>query len=163
MLQNLDKTRILKQLVAQLEVVLTASQVSAEAARDAAVNEESKSEDKHDTRSIEAGYLAGAQRKRVSELKELINYFKVLKPRSFANIEAISATALCRLEVDGQDLCYFVLPQGGGLKTEIDGVEVQTITPLTPLGEALLGMKAGNTVMVESKKTTREYEILESA
>jgi hypothetical protein len=104
---NVDKVRILRQLVTQLENDLAASQKAAEAARDAAINEESRSEDKHDTRSIEAGYLAGAQRKRVAEIKELINFLKVLKPRSFSKGEPISATALIELEFEGQNFHYF--------------------------------------------------------
>lgn len=160
MINKLDKTKILNQLVVQLESDLAASQNAAEAARDAATNEESKSEDKHDTRSIEAGYLAGAQRKRVAEIKELINFLKILKTKSFSKSDPISATALVHLDIDGQELYYFVLPQGGGLKTNVEGVEIQTVTPLTPLGESLLGMKTGDVVVVEAKKVTREYEIV---
>jgi transcription elongation GreA/GreB family factor len=163
MLNDLDKSKILNQLVIQVEGDLAVSQEAADVARDAAVNEESKSEDKHDTRSIEAGYLAGAQRKRVAELKELVNYLKILKVKSFSKNEAISATALVHLEVDGQSLVYFVLPQGGGLKTQVNGSQIHTVTPQTPLGQALLGLKTGEIAVVQGKIATREYKIINIA
>jgi transcription elongation GreA/GreB family factor len=159
MLVKLDKSAILKKLIFGLESDLAHSEKAAEAARDAAINEESKSEDKHDTRSIEAGYLAGAQRKRVSEIKELINFFKILRPEAFSKKDPVSSNALVELELEDQTLYYFLLARGGGLKVEIEGHQIQTITPQTPLGESLLGMKVGDVVVVESKKSNREYEI----
>ena len=37
---------------------------------------------------------------------------------------------------------------------------IQVLTPKSPLGEALLGSRAGDTVLVEKGKSTLEYEIL---
>jgi transcription elongation GreA/GreB family factor len=158
---KINKAEVLRQLVAQLEGALTAAQMAAEVAHDAATNEESISEDKHDTRSIEAGYLAGAQRKRVAEIKELINYFKILKPKEFIKREKISATALVHVGIDGKNAYYFLVPQGGGLETVAGKLNVKTVSPQTPLGEALLGLGVGETASVLAKGLIREYEILD--
>jgi hypothetical protein len=53
---------------------LQAVEEAALASHHAATHEESRSEDKHDTRSIEAGYLAGAQAQRVALLIGNANY-----------------------------------------------------------------------------------------
>jgi len=60
-----------------LEYLKARAQKDLDEAQNAALNAESfkfedsmKQEGKYDTRSIEAGYLAGAQKKRVEELKQ---------------------------------------------------------------------------------------------
>ena len=126
---------------------------------------ESKSEDKHDTRSIEAGYLAGAQRKRVSEIKELITFFKCLKTKTFLTTDFVSATALIALETEAKLFNYFLVPHGGGLEIQIESskmapIKIFTITPQTPLGESLLGRKNGDLLKLQINNKSREYEIL---
>jgi transcription elongation GreA/GreB family factor len=44
--------------------------------------------------------------------------------------------------------------------TQIDGRPVQVITPSSPLGEALLGKKAGEIFRVELRGGAREYQVI---
>lgn len=144
----------------QLESDLAALKEAALATYEAATNEESKPENEYDTRGLEASYLAGAQAKRVGEIEELLYIFKELRVRNFSADEAIASTALVQVELNGKKSFVFILPKGGGLMLKIDGQSVQTVTPTSPLGEALLGLKAGDGAIVEAGDKVREYQII---
>lgn len=165
MLEKIKKEELIRLIITQLSKDLVVLNAAAEHTRDAAINEESKSEDKHDTRSIEAGYLAGAQRKRVVEIKELITYFKCLKTKTFSTTDLVSATALIALETEAKLFNYFLVPQGGGLEVQIESskmapIKIFTITPQTPLGETLLGRRKGDLLSLHINNKFKEYEIL---
>lgn len=147
------------QLESELAVVLRA----AEAAREAATHEESKPEDSHDTRGLEASYLAGAQAGRAEELKRLVTVYRHMELREFKEGEPIAPGALVELDLDGRRSHYFLVAEGGGLSVSAGGQKVLVITPQAPLGEALLGHKSGEGVEVEVQKALREYEIVSIA
>jgi hypothetical protein len=54
-----------------------------------------------------------------------------------------------------------IVPSHGGLVTAFQGAPVQVVTPQSPLGELLLGCKAGESRSLESSSgTKRTYRIL---
>lgn len=65
----LDKKVILDHLIDNLKKELIEVETAAHSSRDLATADDLKSEGKYDTRAIEASYLAGAQAKRVEEIK----------------------------------------------------------------------------------------------
>ena len=142
----MDKREIIGKLIAKLEADLSVLTQSALAAHDAAVNVESKAEDKYDTRGLEASYLAGAQSKRAMELQTSLNQFRHIDVKTFDDKTKIASTALIELDEDGQKTWCLMMPAGGGMTVEQDGVTVQCITPKSPLGEALLGTTVGDQV-----------------
>lgn len=148
--------RILEHLHSEMETLTRA----VDAAREAATHEESKAEDQHDTRGLEASYLAGAQASRVGELKQMISRFKFLTLREFRAGDPISEGALVEVEWKGRKSHYFLVSQGGGISVQWEGKTIQVITPRAPLGEALQGRRAGEAVEVESQGSSREYEII---
>jgi transcription elongation GreA/GreB family factor len=156
----MDKKKLIKLIAEQLERDLAAARAAALATYEAATHEESKPENEYDTRGLEASYLAGAQSKRVAEIEELVYIYKDLQVRDFAADEAISSTALVEVELKGRRSFVFIMSKGGGLIMSIDGVAVQIVTPISPLGEALLGLKVGDTAIVENGDKVREYYIL---
>lgn len=133
---------------------------AADAAREAATHEESKAEDAHDTRAIEAGYLAAGQAKRVDELKGQLLMYKFLPVREYGPEDVACPAALVELEHNSRVAFYFIAPKGGGLITEVDGKPVQVITPASPLGDALMGKRVGDIVEVESRGVLREYRVI---
>jgi transcription elongation GreA/GreB family factor len=63
---------------------------------------------------------------------------------SLAPTDVARAGALVEVEdEDGRRLSYFLAPEGGG--TRLEG-GVQVVTPPSPLGEALVGKRAGDEV-----------------
>jgi hypothetical protein len=155
-----NKQHLIEKIVAHLEKELVALKEAALATYEAATNEESKPENEYDTRGLEASYLAGAQAKRVGEVEELIFIYKDLKVRSFSPDEAIASTALAEVSLNGKRSWVFIMSKGGGTMLQVDGLAVQIVTPSSPLGEALLGLRVGDIAMVEAGDKVREYEIL---
>ena len=156
----MDKKKLVAQIQQYLEEELDRLMQAAKAAHEAATHEESKPEDEHDTRAIEAGYLAGAQMKRAEEIRQLLNMYRFLPLREYGVEDVVCPAALVELETNGKRAFYFLAPQGGGLVTEVDGKPVQVITPKSPMGDALLGRKVGDIVEVEIRDGSREYKVL---
>ena len=155
----LSKQTLVQAIQAQLQKEFATISQAAQAAHEAATHEESKPEDSHDTRGLEASYLAGAQANRAAELKNLITLYNMLPIKDFSLGDPIDLGALIELELDNQKSLYFLVSQGGGLKVKLEGRLIQVITPQAPLGDALIGKKSGDAVEVEVQNRVREYEV----
>ncbi|MES3038594.1 MAG: GreA/GreB family elongation factor [Bdellovibrionota bacterium] len=156
----MNKKKLTAMILAKLEDDLAQTVASVRATVEAATHEESKPENEYDTRGLEASYLAAAQSKRVAEMEELIAICKNIELKEFKNDDKIAASALVQVEMNGKKSFLFLMPKGGGFIFNLDGVSVQVISPVSPLGEALLGMKSGDTAVVETGNQIKEYEIL---
>ena len=156
-----DKAQLLAQLLAGIDDALQVMVAAALSARDAATHEENKAENDKDTRAIEAGYLAGAQAARAAELRRTLLELEQLTPRDFADNAAIAATALVDLQDDHSSArsVVFLCPHGAGMKTRLADVEIQVVSPQAPLGQALLGKKAGDSFEVRIAGKERCYTI----
>ena len=109
---SINKSELIRQIMDRLSAELESIEKSAKAAHEAATHEESRSEDSHDTRGIEAGYLAGAQSARAAELKKLLVLFRDLPVRDFAVGEMISVGALVRAALDEKPGWFFLVGSG---------------------------------------------------
>lgn len=157
-----NKKKLIEQILARLDEELLGVMSAAKAAHEAATHEESKAEDSHDTRGLEASYLAGAQASRVAELKQLSAQYRLLPIREFKANDSIEPGALIELDLLSEEKksFYFLVKQGGGLSLRFEDKAIQVITPLSLLGEALLGKKVGDFVEVETPSFLREYEVV---
>jgi hypothetical protein len=120
---------IIEKLELDLQGMMHAQQAAAEQAK----SEDFKAESKWDTRAIEAGYLAGAQKKRVKELEiELINLNNLKK-----SIRVFSDVAIGAL-VYANESFYFLTAQSGGFKVKVDGKLYSVISINSPIAKKLL-------------------------
>ena len=71
----------------------------------------------------------------------------------------MSAVVCLRDEADDRETIYFVVPVARGETLEDAGVTVQTITPGSPLGEALMGKTTDDDVELELPKRSLEAAI----
>ena len=159
----IDKEALIAQIMEDLEGRLAALYQSAKAAYEGATHEESKAEDKYDTRGLEASYLAGAQAKRTEELEDAIARYRNLKSRSFGDNDPIALTALVQLEVDGRDSLYFIGPEAGGTRLIQGGENITVITPKAPLGKKLIGSLADDEFNLTIGGVKRSYTIVSVA
>lgn len=146
----------LERLKEELEVLTQA----AKASHEAATHSESVAEDPHDTRGIEASYLAGAQSERVVELQKQIQMFHQLPTREWGKNDPIGPGAVVELSSGGKHSYHLVAPLGGGLNVKVKDISIQVVTVQSPLGDALDGCKAGESVEVDIQKASREYEVV---
>jgi hypothetical protein len=168
---NLEsKPKIIAAFVAKFESEVATLTASAKAAHEAATHEESKAEDSHDTRGVEASYLAAGQAARIAELRAVILEYKSLHATSLLGKPEpkVAAGALVALQplVDaasekakGPPLQALFAVHGGGTSVEVDGRAYSVFTPTSPIGEAILGGTAGEIVEIESKGGSRAYRI----
>lgn len=155
-----DNASLKEQLLVALRADLTVLEKAQAAAREGATHEEAKPENDKDTRAVEAAYLAGAQAERVRDLERTSASLASLDLKSFGAADRISSAALVELDADGARHWYFLVPQGGGLRATVAGVEVQVITPQSALGRELLGKTLGDVVEVRLQQKLRSYEII---
>jgi transcription elongation GreA/GreB family factor len=138
-----EKARLIKQIVDGLRESLGILEKAARASHAEATHESSKAESKYDTRGLEAAYLAGGQARQAKEILDSIKLYEALTTRDFAADEPIDLTALVELDTDDTRSIYFIGPKNGGLEIRHHGKEIMVITPQSPLGQNLMGKKAG--------------------
>jgi transcription elongation GreA/GreB family factor len=156
----LNKPRLLKQIVASLSESVGVLEKAARASHAEATHESSKAESKYDTRGLEAAYLAGGQARQAKEILDSIRLYQALPVRDFAPGERIELTALVELKVDGTPFLYFIGPKNGGLEITFQRKEVTVITPQSPLGQNLMGKKAGQRWTDRLGGSTVKYEVV---
>lgn len=133
------------------ELALQAS--AAATSRDEAISEESRAENKWDTHSQEAAYLAEGQAKLVSEISASIELYGTLPLPDFTASDAIALGAVVALEpapannsAAGARAWYFIGPRAGGMELRVDGRDLLVLTPQSPLGRQLIGKRVSDTV-----------------
>lgn len=156
----MNKRRIIDQVIAALTESVSMLEKAARASHAEATHESSKAEDKYDTRGLEAAYLAGGQARQAREILESIKTYQSLEARSFTAGDPIDLTALVVLQSDGTSSTYFIGPKSGGLDFELEGNEITVITPQSPLGQNLVGKKAGQEWTAEIGGAKVKYRVL---
>ena len=144
----MNKRALIKKIIAQLVSGLEAYVRAARAAHAEATHEQSRAENKYDTRGLEASYLARGQSKQAAEIEAAIAAFEKLEARTFGVGEPIDLGALVELESAGEQTLYFIGPKAGGTEVVHQKREVLVITPQSPLGEQLLGRKQGDVLQM---------------
>lgn len=156
----MDKKKLMEHILGLLEKDWKVAKDVALATYEAATNEESKPENEYDTRALENSYLAGAQAKRLLEIEENMAFFKNAELKNYSSQDPIGPTALIEVDLEGKRSFLFLMPKAGGLNLTFEGRKIQVITPTSPLGEALVGLRAGGIAVVEMGPQVREYEIV---
>ncbi|MCP4913578.1 MAG: GreA/GreB family elongation factor [Oligoflexia bacterium] len=151
--------KILQILIDRTEEELKKAKESFDSSRNFATDEEFKSESKWDTRSIEAGYLAGAQGMRVDELEKDLNLLQEVD-LSLVNDKEVGIGSIVEFEFNGQTRTYFLAPVGGGTLIDLDGEAILVISIFSPIGHNAIGLGAGESFVVEIKGEEREYTIV---
>lgn len=156
----MNKRKIVDELIKELEHRLDLLIRAAIVARDAATGEDSKAENKYDTRGLEASYLAGAQARRSEELTLELHNLKKYQLRSYSETSPIGLTALATVTINSQEKRHFlILPYAGGTKLQVDNKEIFVITPDSSVGKMLMGKNVGDSFELKSKDKSVEYEI----
>lgn len=156
----MNKSLLLKQIVASLNESLAVLEKAARASHAEATHESSKAESKYDTRGLEAAYLAGGQARQAREILESIKVYQALSMRDFARGDPIDLTAVVELDAGGSRATYFIGPKSGGLELQYEGEEIVVITPQSPLGENLMGKKTGDRWASRLGGSTVKYHVI---
>jgi transcription elongation GreA/GreB family factor len=159
--ERIDKRALVARLRERIASDLQAATRAAKDAAEAATHAENKPESDKDMRSTEASYLARGQAERVRELERSDNVLQFLVLRAWSGDEAIGVGAIAVTEREGGRSVYFLAPAGGGMRVTIEGVEVQVVTPQSPLGQGLVGRSVGDVVQLRVPGGARDVEIVD--
>jgi transcription elongation GreA/GreB family factor len=147
-----EKQEIIELVVAQISRDLRILIASAKASHAEATHEQNKAENKYDTRALEASYLAHGQSRKIAELEEARQEFESLSLLAFPPTGAIDVGALVTLGNGGDEQVYFIGPKAGGTEVTYGGVVITIITPNSPLGQQLMGKRAGDSIVIHGGK-----------
>ena len=156
----MKKAQLVKQIITSLTESLGLLEKAARASHEEATHESSKAESKYDTRGLEAAYLAGGQARQAKEILSAIEAYEALVIRDFAPGEPVELTALVELDADGTRSTYFIGPKSGGLEIEHRRRAIMVITPQSPLGQILMGRKAGQRWVAKLGGSNVKYHIV---
>ena len=155
----MNKRALIRKIVARLTDELEVYFRAAQASRAEATHEQSKAENKYDTRGLEASYLARGQSRQAAEIQGAIAAFEKLDARKFGPGEPIDVGAFVELALDGEKMAYFIGPRAGGTEVLHEKREVLVITPQSPLGEQLVGRKQGEVLKLKLADAQNQYRV----
>lgn len=155
----MNKAALVQQIIARLAAELELYGKAARAAHAEATHEQSKAENKYDTRGLEASYLAHGQARQAAEVGQAITQFEALELRAFGPSDPIDLGALVTLAGRGERSLYFIGPRAGGAEIEHEGQTVLVLTPASPLGRQLLGKRQGARLQLQLGGGRHEYQI----
>lgn len=156
----MNKHVLIKKIVAQLTAELGLYAKAARAAHAEATHEQSKAENKYDTRGLEAAYLARGQSRQAAETAEAIEQFEQLIVRDFDPKDPVDLGALVELEGGNEHSLYFIGPRAGGTEISLQRKEILVITLQSPLGQQLVGKKQGDRLRIEIGGLRDDYRVV---
>lgn len=143
---TVNKQALLDQITTVLSDELAVLTRAANDAFAAATDPDSKAENKYDTRTLEASYVARGQAQRVAELQEAVHTFQSMSGSPLPIGSAINLGTLVSLKTSESTNHYFIAPCAGGTEVMQKEQEVYVITPASPLGQKLIGKRVGDVV-----------------
>lgn len=156
----MNKKTLIKKIVAHLVGELELYAKAANAARFEATHEQSKAENKYDTRGLEASYLARGQSKQAAEIAQAIEEFQKMEPRKFSSTDSIDVGAVVQLEGGGEQSFYFIGPRAGGTEVQHEKKEILVITPQSPLGQQIVGKKQGDVLQIQLAGAKSQWRVV---
>lgn len=142
----MDKTTLLALVLQRLEAELALRRQAADQARREATDDQLKSENKYDTRGTEASYLARGHALSTEELENDLAALRAFTPPAPVENPPVAAGMLAEVVTGRASDWYLLLPCAGGTEVELDGHRVTVLTPTSPMGQKLLGRRAGNLI-----------------
>ena len=146
---EVKKKKLIEAVIKRLREDLALYHKAALASRAEATHEQSKAENKYDTRGLEASYLARGQSRQIAEIEQAIAQFEKLSARDFTAKDLIDLGAVIELESGSEKNIYFIGPRAGGTEITHAKKEILVITPESPLGTQLMGKKQGQSCALE--------------
>jgi transcription elongation GreA/GreB family factor len=157
----MTKQRILQEIITVLTADLALFSSAARTAHEAATHEECLPDNKYDTTALEASYIAQGQANRAQEIRMALENYRSLTLLDFDDEMPIRLTALVTIEnAEGNVRRLFLGPQSGGLIIADSDGEIVVITPGSPLGRSLLGLRTGDEVRSGSDAATASFTII---
>jgi transcription elongation GreA/GreB family factor len=156
----IQKTELIERILVSLREKLTVLKDGARESYEEATHEESQPENRFDTHSLEASYLAAGQAKVVVEIEDAVMRCRNMALIEFGPDDPIGVGALVKLKSKRETTFYFLVPIAGGIEVEDGGRTILVITPQSPMGKLLVGHKAGEEIRLQTATVPKTFEIV---
>jgi len=161
---RMNKSDLVDQLVRQLEgsarTALSARDAAAAEARDGATPDE-KREDARAAHQLAS--LGRQQQRRAQAALADVDRLLQFKPASLSATAAVTVGAIVEIEDadTGEGRTFFLAPVGAGITLLGPGGDghLSVVTPISPVGKAVLGRRTGDIVDVTIDGEIREWQI----
>lgn len=160
----MDKGFLVAQLVSRLRESVRVSEREMHAAADAAAHGEDAQAKREDSRTmLEYSAVARGHSRRFEAGRQLLDALDAFRADPVPEGGRIGLGALVEVEDedDGTGRTLFIAPAGAGMELEgPDGDGFFTVvTPVSPIGRALMGQRLGDAVDVTVEGETRSWTI----
>jgi transcription elongation GreA/GreB family factor len=157
----MDKFLLQQQVLKRLAEDLLQAEQAVRAAHETATHEENIAENKYDTLSLEAAYLATGQVRRAEAIRQALANWRQFRPRPYEASKGIQLGALvCLVDSDGNQQHLFLGPHGGSMKLVTGTQLVQVISSDAPVGIAMQGKCEGDEVWIQVAPIRQQFEVL---
>lgn len=160
---NIDKLKIISDLI-QLEKEHLNRYINAyEMAREASIKAEGRMQSRYDTQKIEASYLANTYASMIENIKTEINQIQSISiPNSNNKIEVGHCALVATIDdKTPKEEIYFILPTGITCSTYGDMMcDVIFVSLSSPIGSALLSKKEGDILQIKLPIGSKKVKVL---
>lgn len=158
----MDKRALVEQLTGLLRDSAAVARKAGEAAAEEARVGATPAEKRENARvAQEYSSLARGQAVRATRTVAEVAVLETFHPARFSPKAAISLGAVVEVEDGSQGRTFFLAPVGAGIELcgpDGDGF-LSVVTPVSPIGKAVLGRRVGDTVEVTVKGEPRDWTI----
>ena len=158
----MDKKFLVDQLVAQLRESAAVARKAGQAAADEAREGATPAEKRENARvAMEFAGLARGQKERAGRAAAELSTLETFRPPPLPSGAAIAVGAIVEVEDGTQGRTFFLAPVGAGVELNGPGGDgfLSVVTPVSPIGKAVLGRRVGDTVAVLVQGEPREWTI----
>lgn len=142
----MQKPELVASIIAIIDGELAAASKAALESAEEATDEESRAENKYDTRALETSYVASAQAGYAKDLKTALQAYRNLTlPSEPHSGPTAIGSLVTTLGPQGREQ-FFIGPARGGLELPAATGNVTVLTPKSPLGSQMLGKSLGQNV-----------------
>jgi transcription elongation GreA/GreB family factor len=160
----MDKKELVTQLVRQLETSARAALASRDAAAAEARDGATPDEKREDARAAhQLASLGRAQQHRAKQALADVDSLTQFRPEPLAGTAKIGVGAIVEVEdaESGEGRTFFLAPVGAGMTLTGPGGDghLSVVTPVSPIGRAVIGKKHGDVIDVTVDGDVREWAI----
>jgi transcription elongation GreA/GreB family factor len=158
----MDKRFLVEQLMERLRESATVARRAGQAAADVAREGATPAEKREDARvALEFGSLAKGQSERAKRVAAEISKLDVFRPGALPPRAPITVGAIVEVEDEALGRTFFLAPVGAGIELTGPGGDgfLSVVTPMSPVGRAVIGKRVGDTVEVTVENEPREWTI----
>ena len=163
---SIDKSFLVDQLVTQLRESAAVARKAGQAAEEEARSGATPAEKRENARvAMEFAGLARGQKERAGRAAAELSTLETFRPRQLPAGGPIAVGAIVEVEGEiengSQGRTFFLAPVGAGVELSGPGGDgfLSVVTPVSPIGKAVMGRRVGDTVEVMVQGEPREWTI----